>query len=477
MKIKMLKAAVMLACLLFAASAGAATKVVRYGKGYRFQQNGWVYLHIEGKPYERGFQHGYLAAPELKEVMRSLEFLTYFDTGKHWSFFRDAAEKLWARFVDPEYLEEMKGIAAGARKAGLNLTWQDILAWNGHEELTDYWWPQAMVKYRYLPRITAPKDHCSGFIAVGKATADGGVVMAHNSWDNFEWGQFMNYILDIKPERGHRMFMQSLPGYIDSMTDFFVTDAGLMGTETTIGGFSMYDPNEVPEFLRVRRAMQYADNLDQFIRLMRKKNNGGYANSWLLADYRRGEIMRFELGLKFSNVQRTKSGYFIGFNAPLDPRIRNLECSDTGYADIRRHQGGRQVRLTQLMRKYYGKIDVEIAKKILADHYDVYLNKPNHPCSRTVDGHYELDDRRFMSDPSRPKPYRPRGTVDGKVMDSKLAKAMSFWARFGNSSGMPFDAEKFLAEHIQWEYLKGYLKSRPSQPWTLFRAGQPGPGK
>ncbi|MEA3493142.1 MAG: hypothetical protein U9R38_02000 [Candidatus Margulisiibacteriota bacterium] len=31
-----------------------------YGKGYRFEKNGWVYVHIEGEPYERGFQHGYL---------------------------------------------------------------------------------------------------------------------------------------------------------------------------------------------------------------------------------------------------------------------------------------------------------------------------------------------------------------------------------------------------------------------------------
>jgi hypothetical protein len=79
--------------------------------------------------------------------------------------------------------------------------------------------------------------------------------------------------------------MQSVPGYIHSMADFFVTDAGIMGTETSIGGFGDYDPNEVPEFFRVRKAMQYADDLDEFVKMMEKKNNGGYANSWLLADY------------------------------------------------------------------------------------------------------------------------------------------------------------------------------------------------
>jgi hypothetical protein len=124
------------------------------------------------------------------------------------------------------------------------------------------------------------------------------------------------------------------------------------------------------------------------------------------------------------------------------------------------------------MKQHYGAIDVEIGQKILADHYDVYLKKENNPCSRTVDGHYELDAREYMSQPGRPIPFQPRGTVDGKVTDSDMAKALSFWARWGNSSGMPFDAKKFLEEQIQWSHLEGYLKDRPSQPWTLFKAGE-----
>ncbi|NOZ23240.1 MAG: hypothetical protein GXP25_19370 [Planctomycetes bacterium] len=456
------------------ASVGVAAKgqenVVRQGKGYRFERDGWVYIHIEGKAQERGYQHGYLAAPELKDVLRSLKYLTYWNTGKKWEFFVEAAERMYAPHAGGELLDEMKGIAEGARAAGVQITWQEVLAWNGYEELTDYWWPNEK-EGKYAKGDPDRKGRCSAFLATGSATKGGKVVMAHNSWNNFEFGQFANVILDIQPDKGHRMFMQAAPGYIYSFADFFVTDAPLMGTETTIGGFGMYDPKGESEFTRVRKAMQYADNLDQFVEIMKKKNNGGYANSWLLADLKTGEIMRFELGLKFDNVERKKDGYFIGFNAPLDPRIRNLECSNTGYADIRRHQGARQARLEQLMRKHHGKIDVEIGKEILADHYDVYLKK-NNPCSRTVDGHYELDAREFMSQPGRPLPFQPRGAVDGKVTDSDLAKEMTFWARWGNSSGMPFDAKKFLADHVQWNYLEGYLMDRPRQPWALFKAGE-----
>ena len=81
------------------------------------------------------------------------------------------------------------------------------------------------------------------------------MVLAHNSWNAFAQGQFYNLILDLEPAQGQRMFMQAAPGCICSFTDFFVTDAGLMGTETTIGGYGEYDPNEDPEFFRVRKAM------------------------------------------------------------------------------------------------------------------------------------------------------------------------------------------------------------------------------
>ena len=37
-----------------------ASKFVRWGKGYRYPQSGWIVVHIEGEPYERGYQHGRL---------------------------------------------------------------------------------------------------------------------------------------------------------------------------------------------------------------------------------------------------------------------------------------------------------------------------------------------------------------------------------------------------------------------------------
>jgi hypothetical protein len=320
--------------------------------------------------------------------------------------------------------------------------------------------------------------------------------MGHNSFNEFALGQYSGLLLDIVPTHGNRMFMQSSPGWIDSFADFFVTSGGIMGTETTIGGFGLYDEKGYPEFSRAREAMQYTSSLGDFMNMMMKRNNGGYANSWLLGDWRSGTIMRFELGLKLHNVElnpRTDgigkgNGYFIGFNAAADNELRNIECSNTGYNDIRRHQGARQVRLRQLMEENHGEITSEHAMKIMADHHDVYhaqlnqMSYDNHnwdrpypeenPCSRTVCSHYYMDPRQYMSDPTRPFPFQPRGAVDGKVMTQESAQEMRFWARWGNSCGMVFDAEEFITKHPQWLDLKDVLQTRGGNPWVETWEGQ-----
>jgi len=43
--------------------------VQTFGPAYRYPAAGWIYLHIEGKPYERGYQHGHLMVREIPEYL------------------------------------------------------------------------------------------------------------------------------------------------------------------------------------------------------------------------------------------------------------------------------------------------------------------------------------------------------------------------------------------------------------------------
>lgn len=136
--------------------------IIRYEKGYRFDQNGWIYLHIEGKPYECGFQHGHLLAQDIQKALKNIKELVYLNTGMDWQFFADTAERLFVWHIDKELLEEMQGVADGASLPNKVVTRQDILAWNAYLELLYYWWPTKGKK-----TIVGDKEHCSAFIATG----------------------------------------------------------------------------------------------------------------------------------------------------------------------------------------------------------------------------------------------------------------------------------------------------------------------
>ena len=76
-------------------------------------------LHIEGEPYERGYQHGRLMAGELVPFIRcSASLMSATAPSDGWRNVRTLVNALFLRRYEKEYLEEMKGIADGATAAG-----------------------------------------------------------------------------------------------------------------------------------------------------------------------------------------------------------------------------------------------------------------------------------------------------------------------------------------------------------------------
>lgn len=443
----------------------AATDQACLSKANRHEKNGWIYLHLEGSPRDRGFQHGYLMAREIDECLRACRVVWRHDTSMDWSWVVEKAKDFLVPKVDPENLAEIDGMVEGIHAAGLATSRAEIIAYNAWFELS-YWWEQEK-KRMDAGSPMPPHESCSSFIATGSMTKDGGVVLGHNSMDVYPSASAY-VVMDLVPEKGHRILMQCWPGWIHSGTDFFITDAGLVGSETTLGGFSGYDEKGIPEFVRMRRATQDASSIDEWCTIMKKGNNGGYANAWLLGDIRNNEIGRLELGLKYVNQEKKKDGYYLGSNIAEDLKILRFE-TDANDGDIRISNVARRVQWKKLMARHKGTIDLALAKQFEANHYDPYFEKML-PGGRSLCAHYELDRDIWGKWPSGP--YYPAGTYDGKVVDSKMARRMSFAARWGAACGRSFDAGKFLAAHPQFDWMKDVLKSRPSRPWTVFQAGE-----
>src|SRR5262245_52067512 len=349
---RLMRSLLVFVCLLLPVAAQAGPprheidprSVQRHGKGYRYNQAGWVVVHVEGEPYDRGVQHGRLLAPEIAAHVRCFaSTLGPKAPAESWKLARTLANALFLRGYDKEYLEEMKGIAhgasdAGARFDGRRIDLLDIVTLNAWPEIEtlDHGLlaePTPLDSLR-LPSQPQPKTppkpmHCSAFAATGPATKDGKIVFGHITMFSLYPANFYNVWLDVKPTKGHRVLMQSFPGGIHSGMDYYQNDAGLMICETTISQ-TRFDVKGTPLASRIRKAMQYSDSIDKAVAFLEKDNNGLYTNEWLLGDANTNEIAMFELGTKKTRLWRSSKdewfggtkGFYWGCNNTKDLQVR-----------------------------------------------------------------------------------------------------------------------------------------------------------
>ena len=474
--------------------------------------DGWIRVTIRGAPYERGVSHGkqLLAADPtiFTRMFSTYDFLFRQGYGRDIEFFYGLCDDFYIPIIKrrfPKIFREMEGIAAGA---GLDV--RQVILVNVYMSLPYFY--AHMLRYIDTPkyrgkyadvirdehaiaanpaamsaraaRLDEFKDRCSLIMAVGPGwTKDGGIVCGHSSFSNFLDAQFCNVLLRIEPEAGDgcAMVMQTTPGGVWSMTDFFVTSAGIVGSETTIRGFNAFRLRD-PICCRIRECMQYGKTLEEYAERLQKRNSGDYACSWMFGDARSGggpRIMRVELGLNYVNIETTRDGFFVGFNSTYDERIRNIECSGAlssksatdatgagmidagdGFRDITSSIGNRRVQLEKLAEKYRGRLDTAVVKRILADHYDNYLGKTA-PNSRTVCKHAYTD-----GGGGGGAPFKPVGAYDTKVADSASIRRMSFLAHWGPPCGTPFSVKEHMKKHPEWKDWAEYLADFPRRGWV-----------
>jgi len=385
-----LSAFLLLAATPFVLPAGPApglfspdpASVERSGPGYRFPQAGWIVLHIEGEPYERGWQHGELLAQEIAEYLGRLAAARSPKApGDAWRDLRMACDALFLRRYEREYLEEMKGIADGAAHAGAKLDGRpldllDIVTINSGIELDFLESSLAATptglegtRFReppYARPARKPPEHCSAFAATGPATADGKVVFGHITMWTLYVVKHFNVWLDIKPSQGHRVVLQTFPGGIMSGLDYYQNDAGILVAETTIAQTG-FDIDGLPVCLRIRKALQYSDTIDAAVETLVERNNGLYSNEWLLADTKTNEIAMLELGTHKHRLWRSgkkewfagTEGFYFGCNNAKDLQVR-LETKPG--VDGKPHgmvfrPSDRDLKWLRLYEKHKGKID------------------------------------------------------------------------------------------------------------------------
>lgn len=413
----------------------------------------WIVISIRGDAYSRGKMHGKRLKPQIQDGLKVMEYtcIHQFKTTVNEYITRCVNNVSMVMKADfPEFYKEMQGIADGA---GVSV--DAILAWNCLLSMAPV----------YKVVLETSSQRCSAFIATGDATSNGKIVMAHNTHCDYVLGSVSNVVIYVYPDEGHAFCMQTCPGYICSSMDWFLCSTGMIGCETTIS--HIRDPPEfgAPYFCRIRKCMQYGETLDDYVSMMLENSAGDYSCSWLFGDIRTNEIMLCELGRHHHHVERTNNGVYFGMNAAISQEIRVRDTTDrTLKGTTATSSGSRNERLQYLvLDKYYGKLNCRNSQKIIADHYDPMLHR-EHLSSRTICKH-------SWSDETSPIPYFITGAVDGKVVNSDLAKHMMFYGRFGSSCGMPFSAKEFIANHPEYEYLRPWLRDFPKYDWQKIGNG------
>ena len=429
-------------------------------------EHGWIFVHLQGRPEEVGFQHGYLLQPEIEDSKHAIELSTTHTVAHSWAELRQVSDSLFVPKLIPEYRQELAGVVEGLKARGSRLDLTDLVTMNAYMEFPYYY--DASKHLSAKPTVSHAPEHCSAFIATGAYTKHGKIVIGHNNWTDYLTGTRWNIIFDVQPASGHHFIMDGMPGLIHSGDDFGINDAGIMITETTIGNFFGFDQKGVPEFVRARKAMQYSESIDDFARFMKDGNNGGYANTWLIGDRKTNEIGQLELGLKHVTLSRTQDGYFVGSNFPINPKLiaeeTDFPANDPNTPNQVRHRPW-----DQLMAANKRKIDVELGKKFETDHYDA-ITKEIDPNERTLCGHIDKSSRGLGSWQG---PYGPAGAAETKVADSAMAEKMSFEAAMGHPCGVAFETSTFLAAHPEYAWQKSLLQDVKVNAWTTITAVRP----
>jgi len=439
-----------------------------YGPAYRYPQAGWIVLHVEGEPYERGVQHGRLLAGEIAAHVRCLA--AYYgpkappDTWKH---MRDTVNALFLRGYGQEQREEMKGIADGASAAGARFDSRpidlvDIVVINAANELEALnealeatptgleclpWMPEGAKSE--APDAAHPPRHprstrCSAFAATGPATRDGQIVFGHiTMWELYP-ANFYNLWLDLRPARGHRFVMQSFPGGMHSGMDYTLNDAGILMCETTLSQTGFEIQGE-PLPARIRRATQYAESIESAAEILQRSGNGLATEEWILADVKRNEIALLTVGTHQSKLYRSSRnewlagapGFYWGCNNDKDREVR-LETA-AGLAGRPSAAAAfapskRDTLWLAMYDRYRGTIDADFARQALTMPALV-----------------------------------PSCSVDAKYTTAEMAKQLKSWGTFGPPLGPAWQPTATERQR--------YPEVRPlvANPWTVLHTAAPPP--
>ena len=295
-------------------------------------------ITVHGTPYERGLTYGQLCRDEIAVSIKSYQILFEGTKGISWEDARRISEYYLSLTGDfePDYVEEMKGIAEGA---GVDLL--DIAALNARTEIM------------YAQPTNEDVNECTTLSLMAPAT-EGGRVIAAENWDYSKMLRDSLVIVHVYQEDKPHFVMVAEAGMIGGVG---MNDRGvsvmLNALRTTV------PCQGIP--LRARmRAMLEADNLGE---AYVKGSHAPYSVANLIATHKDGIAIGFEMDSRDVEPLIPDDGVLMHTNHYIGPKMY--------LANDVNHKGSSYIRLQRirtLVKQHYGKITIEDVKGMLRDH-------------------------------------------------------------------------------------------------------------
>ncbi len=372
-------------------------------------------LHLEGSPYEMGYQHGFLCA-EGVDRMASVEMwggliihmanldvtidqlvsLVGGDAGVKMLvdlLYIPIAKAIRDGDVPAEFLEEVQGIVDGANDAGYAVEFKSVMMNNmAFDAILGIGYP-VVSPFIPLAMPFMPVPHaCNAFVATGNATIDGRTLMGRDFM--FANGAYYKYglLIEYVPDRGTRLVSVMAPSFVGTAAG--MNDKGIgIGIDMVPSANCNINAFGMGGLLINRYVLQYASELSEGVKILTGKKLGV---SWLfpigdgIGDETGGATVEVSANMKRVRYDDYRQPAWAKlFLVPSQIETRDDLIVTTNHylnPDMYLTLGGaipdsrwRYETLTDLCLKSYGQIDADTAR-VLID----FLHPPNY-------GYYEPD--------------------------------------------------------------------------------------
>ncbi len=281
-------------------------------------------LLLQGSPYQMGYAHGKLLGTRVKNVLeRVLTVAKAADSKRRKDFFANTLEQIYKQvnpYIPAQYHQELIGLADGA---GIS------------------------VKTAELGNIFPEMFHCSGFAYMKNATKDGKLIHVRILDYMTAIGLQNDAVMIVyKPIGCNTTMIATYAGFIGCITG--INDKQIGIGEMGMGGFGKWQGMPMPYMLRA--ILEECNTLNEAVNFM-KRTRRECEYAYVISD---GKIPS-ALGIHATPeiLETIKPGEF----HPLLPKPVK-DC-------VLMTAGGRYETLVERTKKYFGKIDPEIACEII----------------------------------------------------------------------------------------------------------------